>query len=203
MDRFSFFFAFYGLILGLAVTELLGGFAGAVRMRVLRRLEPQTALLALLTFVAICATWIDAWKTLRSISLDFAGLWAPVLLATAYYLAAAVVFPRDVAEYEDLGRYYADRKRFVIAMLLIAELLVTYTFWGVAAGMLARTPAVFWLYFLPYNLMIKSAFIALMFVDRRRVNVALLATLIFLFLVPYWGTNWIAASISRLYGYQI
>ena len=93
VDRFSFFFAFYGLILGLAVTELLGGFAAMVRARALRRLEPETALLALLTFIAICATWIDAWDSLQAITLDFAGLWAPILLATLYYLAAAVIFP--------------------------------------------------------------------------------------------------------------
>ena len=30
IDRFSFFFAFYGLILSLAVAELLSGFAGMV-----------------------------------------------------------------------------------------------------------------------------------------------------------------------------
>ena len=86
MDRFSFFFAFYGLILGLAVTELLGGFARLVRARALRKLEPQTALLALLIFIVICATWIDAWNSLtKTITLDFAGLWAPILLATFYY----------------------------------------------------------------------------------------------------------------------
>jgi hypothetical protein len=60
LDRFSFFFGFYGLILGLAVTELLSGFAEFARRRRLRDLELQTALLALLVFVDICATWIDA-----------------------------------------------------------------------------------------------------------------------------------------------
>src|SRR4051812_31326318 len=90
IDRFSFFFAFYGLILGLAVTELLGGVARMVRAKALKQLEPQTALLALLVFVLICATWIDAWVSLKAITLDFAGLWAPILLATAYFLAAAV-----------------------------------------------------------------------------------------------------------------
>src|SRR3954469_26029280 len=102
MDRFSFFFAFYGLILGLAVTELLGGFAGIVRARALKRLEPQTALLGLLIFIVICATWIDAWNTLTTISLDFEALWAPILLATFYFLAEAVVFPSDPAEFDQL-----------------------------------------------------------------------------------------------------
>ena len=76
------------------MTELLGGFAGIVRARALDRLEPQTVLLALLTFVIICATWIDAWATERNVTLNFAGLWAPILIGTTYYLAAAVIFPR-------------------------------------------------------------------------------------------------------------
>ena len=50
MDQFSFFFAFYGLILGLAVAELLSGFAGMVRGHALKKLDAQTALAALLTF---------------------------------------------------------------------------------------------------------------------------------------------------------
>ena len=58
MDRFSFFFAFYGLILGLAVAELLSGFAGVVRARALKKIDLQTGLAAMLTFVLIVATWV-------------------------------------------------------------------------------------------------------------------------------------------------
>jgi len=71
VDRFSFFFAFYGLILGLAVAELLGGFAGIVRAHALKKLEAQTALVALLTFVLICATWVDTFTMDRAITLNF------------------------------------------------------------------------------------------------------------------------------------
>ena len=41
MDSFSYFITFYGLILGLALTELLGGFAHMVRARALKKLERQ------------------------------------------------------------------------------------------------------------------------------------------------------------------
>jgi hypothetical protein len=46
MDSFSYFITFYSLILGLALTELLGGFAHMVRAKALKKLEPQTALRA-------------------------------------------------------------------------------------------------------------------------------------------------------------
>lgn len=186
MDRFSFFFAFYGLILGFAATELLSGFAGFVRARALRRIEAQTALIGIFTFLAICATWIDAWATLRAVSLDFAGLWAPILIATSYYLAATVIFPREAAEFDRLALYFAERKRFVVSMLLAAELLVFLTFFNTFAQTLHDRPAVFWLFTVPYNVLIKGSMVALLIVRGRTANIALLIFLIMLFLIPYW-----------------
>lgn len=93
LDRFSFIFAFYGLILGLAVTAVLSGFADFARRHRIRELGLSMALLALLVFVDICATWLDAWQTLRDVQLNFEGMLAPILTATFYYLAAAMVFP--------------------------------------------------------------------------------------------------------------
>ena len=201
MDRFSFFFAFYGLILGLGVTEVLRGFAGFVRIRRLRSLDPQTALLAAFVFVVICATWIDAWDSLKGVSLDFAGLWAPILLSTAYYLAAAVVFPRDDEDFARLADYYAERKTFVVVMLLTAEFLVNYTFAGEFIRIARDQPAVFWLWELPYNVAIKLAFVSLILVRGKRANVANLIVLIGLFLVPYWvhgaAADWIHARFDH------
>jgi hypothetical protein len=186
MDRFSFFFAFYGLILGLGVTELLKGFAGYVRLRSLRKIDPQTALLAFLIFVLIGATWIDAWDSLKRISLDFQGLWAPILLSTAYYLAAAITFPRDSEDLDHLADYYGKRKVFVVALLLAAEFLVNYTYRGVLIETYKSQPDVFWFYQLPYNVVIKLAFITLLLARRKRTNIVALLVLLGLFLVPYW-----------------
>lgn len=183
------------------MTELLGGFARLVRARAHMKIEAQTALLALLTFIVICATWIDAWNTLTKISLDFEALWAPILLATFYYLAAAVVFPSDPAEFDQLSTYYAERKRFVVGMLLAAELLVTYTFHSLVTDELRLRPAIFWLWFLPYNLSIKGCYLALFLVRGRRANVALLVALILLFMVPYWVNGAMEDLIVRRYGY--
>ena len=183
------------------MTELLGGFAGIVRARALKQLEPQTALLGLVTFIIICATWIDAWSSLKSITLDFAGLWAPILLATIYFLAAAIVFPRDPKQYPQLATYYAERKRFVVTLLLGAEFLVNFTFRSTFEYAFHYRPAVFWLYDVPYNTAIKLCFIALFFVRGRRANIALLVALILFFMIPYWENGMIADAIARHYGY--
>src|SRR3954464_5815179 len=92
MDKFSLFFAFYSLILGLSITEILGGFGQFVRSRSLHKLGAQTALLALFTFFCITANWVDAFTSLRAIDLTVKSLWAPILTSTSYQVAAVVAF---------------------------------------------------------------------------------------------------------------
>jgi hypothetical protein len=202
IDNFSYFIVFYTLILGLALTELLGGFARMVRARALSKLEPQTALLASLTLILVLATWIDARMSLQAITVDFAGLWAPILLAILYYLAAAVVFPHQDADHERLADYYLARKPFIVGMLLAAGLIEHITYLPVFEEQLTRHPAIFWLYLLPYNLAIDGSTVALLFVRSRRANIAVLIVLILLITIPYWDAGMIRGAIARHYGYS-
>jgi hypothetical protein len=201
VDSFSYFIAFYSLILGLGLTELLGGFAHMVRAKALKKLEPQTALLALFILVDICSTWVDGWLTLKHVTVDFAGLWAPVLLAICLYLAAAVVFPHDDSDHERLAEYYRERKRFIVGLLFAVELLIHVTYFGVFQDRLAHQPAVFWLWMIPYDAAIEGSMIALMLVRSRRANIALLIALILLLSIPYWDQDAIPRAIAHFYGY--
>lgn len=201
MERFNFFFAFYGLILGLAATEILKGFGAFVRTRSLSKMDAPTALLAAFIFLDICATWIDAWASLQRVSLDISGLWAPILLATLYYLAATVVFPRDQEDIDHLSRYYNERKAFVVCALLLAEFLVNYTYLPRTQAMFAASPATFWFWYIPYNVAIKGAFVALLFVRTRRANIFALSTLILLFVIPYWDFGSTGSWIQQHVGH--
>jgi hypothetical protein len=186
MDRFAFFFGFYGLILGLAVTELLKGLGALARAGELRRLGAQTGLLALFVLLVVCVTWIDAWDALRNVPLDLAGLWAPILIAILYYLAATITFPKNPAEWHSLDEYFAKRKSLVAIFMLAAEFLVNYSY-GDLIAQYYRQPERFWTWDLPYNVAIKLVFLALIFVKGRRANIAILAVAILLYLVPYWS----------------
>lgn len=203
MDDFEFFFTFYGLILGLAAAEVLSSIATFARARPLRQMEAQTGLLALLTFVLICATWIDAWRVRDTFTIDIAGMILPIGIAGAYYLAASTAFPREAPDFADLAGYYARRKRFAVAMLLVAEICLTSTYLPQFARDAAERPAVFWLYHLPYNIAIKGSFVALFLVSGRRANIALLVALILLITIPYWSGGWIGGHIARAYGYPV
>lgn len=200
MDKFSFFFAFYGLILGLAVAELLSGFARLVRARAVRQIEAQTALLALFVFISICATWIDAFLLLDYATLDFEGLAAPVLAATCYFLAATVVFPIDGKDLRDLGRYFTEHKTVIVGLLFAAELLITYTLLPNFAVRIEKDPAVFWYWLLPYNMLTKGTYIALLLARRRKLIIALEIALIFLFLIPYWNSGALSRALVNAFG---
>jgi hypothetical protein len=202
VDSFSYFITFYGLILGLALTELLGGFAHMVRARALRKLEPQTALLALFILIDICSTWIDSWVSLKQVTVDLAGLWAPVLIAICFYLAAAVVFPHDEADHERLADYYRERKRFVVALLLAIEMLIHVTYLPIFEERIAHRPEVFWLWTVPYNLAIEATMIGIILLRSRRANIALLVLLVLLILVPYWDQGVMQHAVARHFGYD-
>lgn len=201
MDRFSLFFAFYGLILGLAMTEILSGFGHLVRTRSLNRMEAQTALLALFSFLSITVTWIDAFATLGSVRLDIQSLWPPILTATFYYLGATVVFPSDSADFDRLADYFDERKRFVVSMLFACELLATYMYLPIIEAGFREAPAALWLFFVPFNLALKGSYIGLFLARSRPANLAWLVILIALLLAQYWENGAIGELVQQQFGY--
>ena len=203
MDAFDVFFSFYGLLLGLAAAEILASVGGLVRDRSLADLRMQSALLAFLTFLLICATWIDAWQTRATFALDFASLWAPIGAATAYYLAAVVVLPKRMDAWDDVDAYFAERKRFVVASLIVAELFVKVTYLPIFVGHLQERPMLFWLYSMPLNVAIFGAFAAMLVARTRRANIAAIAAQIVIFTIPYWSDRLIANAIRAAYGYPL
>jgi hypothetical protein len=70
--------------------------------------------------------------------------------------------------------------------MLVAEFLVNFTYRGVLLQELHSNPDKFWHWSVPYNVAIKLAFVALIFVKGRRSNIAALIVLNLLFLAPYW-----------------
>jgi len=201
VDQYSVFFTFYGLILGLAVAEILSSFSAYGSARPMRTIEPQSALLACLTFLVICATWIDAWTTRGDFSLSFARMWAPIGAATTYFLAASAVLPKERSDYDDMKSYFVRRKNFVVWMLILAELFIKVTYLPHFSRQIESAPAVFWLLSVPLNVAIFAAWFTLLLARKRSVIVGATLAQIIIFTVPYWSVGWINTAIKRAYGY--
>lgn len=65
MSAFEFFFSFYGLLLGLSVAELVGGFARVLHQKARVRFGFLTPLLAVFVAVDIATFWNQAWSIFR------------------------------------------------------------------------------------------------------------------------------------------
>ncbi len=159
--------------------------------------------MAFLTFVLICATWIDAWTLRDTVTLDLRSLWAPIGAATAYYLAAVVVLPRESSDWDDMDAYFAKRKRFIVAALIAAELFLLVAALPAIAENLRTEPMVFWLLRMPLAIAIFVAFAAIFFAKSHRTTVAAIVTQIIIFTIPYWSYKLISNAIREAYGYAV
>src|SRR5688572_6495964 len=102
MTPFEFVFGLFALVLGLALTEVLGGFVRVLKARSVRadeelpiRIGWQTPLLGLVVALDLISFWLGAWEDREGIPIDFAPLVFCALIAGIYYAAASLVFPDE------------------------------------------------------------------------------------------------------------
>lgn len=130
MSGFEFFFTFYGLVLGLAVAELLGGLSRVIHERV--RPGLLTTLLALFVAIDAATFWNQAWTIFRQAPYNFALLIVGLMIAGAFFVAATLVFPREPRAGMNLDDHFWRHRRTVLLCLLAANLTVAAVFMGVA-----------------------------------------------------------------------
>lgn len=124
MSQFEFFMTFYGLLLGLAVAELLLGFANLLRHRERPKLGLLTPLLGVLVFLQLMTTFIDAWSDLQRVSIAMESLALPTAIGVVLFFLSVIVVPRDPPEWADLDEYFRANRRWAIGLLITANLLV-------------------------------------------------------------------------------
>jgi hypothetical protein len=120
---FEFFFTLYGLILGLAVTEVLGGFARVAKQRHRVRLGYITPMLGLLTLVDLTSFWRGAWERLRGAEVTLPLLLTGLAIAGVYFLAASLIIPDDFEDWPSLDAFFNKHKGWVMGGVLTANLL--------------------------------------------------------------------------------
>ncbi|VXC85817.1 hypothetical protein [Sphingomonas sp. AX6] len=186
MSPFELVFAVYGLLLGLAISEVLGGFSRALKLkRGTRavRIGWLTPLLGLLVTLDLSNFWLVAWDAREQIGANYATLVGVLVMVGIYYLAATLIFPDTPEEWPDFDDWYDRQHRLVIGGLLTAN-VTSWIGLGIleamhpspeaAAG--AVNPTIDALYLIS-GFSILGLFIALMAVKSRRWNVAMLVAI--------------------------
>jgi hypothetical protein len=195
MSPFELVFALFGLLLGLAIAEVLGGFARVLKLKRIGgaaanvRIGWLTPLLGLLVILDQTSFWLTAYNLREVIPANYATLIIVLAIVGTYYLASTLIFPDDPDAWPDFDHHYDRQNRFILAAMLVANLAVL-VFAGVlatsAAGdaMLASAPPprqagpIAGLIGAVGALATFPLLIALILVRSRRVNIALLLVLI-------------------------
>jgi len=138
MSPFEFFFSFYGLLLGFSVAELVGGFARVVHERRTVQLGKLTPLLAIFVAIDISTFWNQAWVMFRDAPFSYALLILGLVVASVFYVAATLVFPRELKAGDVLDEHFWRHKRLILLSVLAANLTMAalYFLMGELTGQL-------------------------------------------------------------------
>lgn len=186
MSQFEFFMAFYGLLLGLGVAELLNGFVRLLREKTPPRLGLLTPLVGLLLLTEMMLNFVEAWASLQDVQITLTSLIHPAMIGICYYVAAASLVPTHHSEWESLDDYFLYRRKWIIGTLLLVNVLIT------GSGLPEVIPHVvakglqgiigFPLMLLWYG----GSYVVLMFARKRRV-IAAAAISLLLYYAAYYG----------------
>jgi len=192
MSPFELVFAVYGLLLGLAIAEVLGGFSRALKLKrgtKAVRIGWLTPLLGVLVMLDLSSFWMLAWDAREQVSANYATLVSVLGMVGIYYLAATLIFPDVPEEWPDFDDWYDKQNRLVIGGLLTANVAswigvgllgVLHPLPEVAATSVNATAEM--LYTIS-GFSILGLFVALLRVNSRRWNIAMLAAICVLMVV--------------------
>jgi hypothetical protein len=200
MSDFEGLFALFGIMFGLIVAELALKTADAIDAHRERPIGLLTSALAVLVLTDVTSFWLFIWAARTVLRVNWHTVFAGVLLAMVYLLAASLVFPRTKRDWAHLDDHYWSRKRVVVGGILFANLAMD-------AFMISRggTPEwndwMFYFYFPAYQL----ALAGLIFTRSRRWDIILLVCAIAINLAAgsdaLPGSRW-GAKIGLTFGAQ-
>lgn len=124
MSPFELVFVVFGLLLGLALSEVLAGFS-----RVLKasrgphpvRIGWMVPLLGLVVVLDLSTFWLLAWNMRDQVDADYPTLVGVLIVVGGYYLAATLIFPDAIEDWPDLDAWYLRQRRLVLGGLLGAN----------------------------------------------------------------------------------
>ena len=130
MTGFDLVTRLFGLLLGLAIAEVLTGFARTLRVKAnltsvsgkAIRVGWLVPLLGMLVIVDQTSFWLAFYELHGNVPLNFLVLLCVLLVIGAYYLLSTFVFPFEPALWPDYDAYYLRVHRVVIGGVLAVNL---------------------------------------------------------------------------------
>lgn len=125
MNQFDYFVAFYSIVLGLSMVELLGGAARTIENRKLTGTSRLTLLLALFVALDLSSYWIQAWWLYQHAPLSMSVITHGLIAAGSYFIAAYLIFPRNakLKRGQDRDDHFWATRRWVFGAVLLTNVL--------------------------------------------------------------------------------
>ncbi|MEG3179677.1 hypothetical protein [Sphingomonas sp. LT1P40] len=176
MSGFEFIFSLFGLLLGLALAEGLGGLSRALKASHKVRIGWSTALLGLFVSCDVITFWGYGWALRELLPMSWPALFGGFLVTAIYYVAASLVFPSESEEWSDLDAYFDKHYRKVLGGVLVCNVVLLATaavLTGLPGATSLRTILLTWSFF-PVTLLAIA-------VKDRRIVIGCLSWLILLY----------------------
>ncbi len=124
MSGFEFVFSLFGLILGLALAEGLGGLAKALKASHRVRIGWPTALLGLFVSCDVVTFWMYGWAIRDLLPLGWPVMFGGFVVTAIYYVAASLVFPDDPEGWSDLNAHFDKHYRQVLGGIFLCNVIL-------------------------------------------------------------------------------
>ncbi len=190
MNDFEFIFVLYALLLGLSLVEVLGGLGRVLELKFASESDGDgrrfqigwlTPLMGVFVMVDLMSFWMFAWTLQPLITVSPAMLLGVMAFASAYYLAARLVFPSDPKRFDALDTHYYRVSRTIFGILIgLVVVQWAYLLTIVEVREALMTPVSIGL-----TLFFVGMMVAAMLIRNQRVQAVLLVALIVRYLVLY------------------
>ncbi|HEV2122148.1 MAG TPA: hypothetical protein VGW38_05145 [Chloroflexota bacterium] len=177
MTSFEFVFSLFSILLGLALAQVLRGFADVVEAGARIRIGLPTFLLALVVMADLTLFWRVVWQARGYMPDTSTALFVSLLISGLYYFAAVLVFPRKIAGRSELDTHFLAQKGKVLGCLLAANLIA----YAARYALMGRESFAILSWVASLEV---AAFVALclagILVRGRNVSIAIVASLLFI-----------------------
>jgi hypothetical protein len=136
MSGFEFIFSLFGLLLGLALAEGLGGLSRAIKASHRIRIGYPTALLGLFVSCDVVTFWMYGWSLRDRLPLSWPVLFGGFVVTATYYVSASLIFPDDLEDWRDLDAHFDKHGRKALAGVLLCNVALLAT----AIALVGMTP---------------------------------------------------------------
>ena len=175
MTNFEFVFSLLAILLGLALAEILGGLARAIKRRPRLKIGWATGLLATWATLEIVLFWRVAWRARDYLPDTSPALLTGFAITALYYFAGALLWPDDLHERETLDDYFMREKAKTIGAVFAAA-VISYGARPLVMGAASWSYMIWFDYLALSSIVVAS--IAAIATKSRRVAIGALAVLV-------------------------